>query len=247
MPANYDDRILRRSIDKLKELTGKDNETVLKEVSLSIAKKAVAFTPPKNKKEGETTLRRDIDKLYIDSDRLISWAESKGNVAVAKRINDVVKRQDYGALQSILRNSPHMSQVEVTEFTPALHAKNRDSRGRVNLRKPRYFFTNEGAVMSYRKEEKKRVGYAKSSFAGWVRAFGGSVPQWIGRFANNTVDDNSARALLPNITMKSLVGYINSLADRNNVIQRAVDNGAKNIVTRAKYLLQKSKKQAGFK
>jgi hypothetical protein len=61
------------------------------------------------------------------------------------------------------------------------------------------------------------------------------------------LDDQSLKSLVPRITMRSLVGYINSVADRNNVVQRAMDNGANNMVVRAKYLFREAKTKAGFK
>jgi hypothetical protein len=243
----YNDSKLADAVRKVRDITGKSFGDIVKGACKSIAERCVKFTPPKTKSQGAKAVEGDIRKLYVDKDSLNSWAKSRGNNKVAKRIGDLIDRDNLAGAQALFRNTPHLSALDVANFEPEQVERNRDSRGRVTVRRPRYFIFNKSDLKKFIKQKKDLVGLAKSAFVDWLIHFGGSAPAWIKRFSKGSVSDKTDSKIYPRAEMVADLSYLESLDERNHIIQRAIATTQKAMVTRARYEVKQAAKQAGLK
>lgn len=110
--------------------------------------------------------------------------------------------------------------------TKALHNRWRDRRGRVRVRRPKFYVTGgKRAIAGYVKQKQKNVGIAKAGFVAAARQLGArsGIPQWIAGQKNlGAVADERERGIDPFITIRNTVPYIGALESQVHMSVQAL-------------------------
>lgn len=156
-----------RVFQNLKDLVRKglvDPElgTVSKQSQL-LLEHCMKLTPPKGVGEGKRRVKLDVEKIFhpIDPDEMRSPALAK-----------LVRRSDPAAWNAMARkvSTGPLAGTEAIVPTAAIHAANRDRRGRAKRTHYVTLWKQRGALNELVKAAQDRVGWAK---AGWLRAYQG--------------------------------------------------------------------------
>lgn len=143
-----------------------------------LAERCAQLTPPRNKGQGQTAVARDLTRLFYPVSH---------TTFTDKRLREIVRKDNRTAWDKV---SPRFSasplkSTRAIAFSPELHAKNRNARGRVSGRR------NFGTVTlgpqgikarGYMKDRQKNVGWARAGWSAGIVGLGGVVKtSWVSR------------------------------------------------------------------
>jgi hypothetical protein len=100
-------------------------------------------------------------------------------------------------------------------------------------------------VKSYANEKKKNVGMAKSGWAACASDLGKSQPGWLSKSGTGGVEKHLSGEK-PYIILTNRVSYFSTLDQRGNIVSRALDGRAKDMITSLQYQLKQASKGAGL-
>lgn len=178
-------------------------------------------TPPNDRKQGEGAVVRDIHRAVFPL-----RADGFRDLKVRKKVSIAVRSDDVAALQAMVtagvfgQNRVHMTvRPAGNEFTS--HQQSRQSRGRVNSKRPRFATVGNTYLKQYVAEAKRGVGQAKGGWASSLEALGGKPPAWVARHKRaGTCIDN----LKPGLTDLSFVMINRSKWANDSEAQRITDS-----------------------
>lgn len=181
----------------------------------------VRFTPPKNKKQGEGAVVRDIAKTVqpfaVDEFR---------NPALAA----IVEEGDFQAFEVFSRrvSNDKLRNVQAAPFSPTLHSSRRDRRGRIASKRSRPTFVlgraDRAELAKYIKRKRSNVGIAKSGWLAATQLLGGSVPAWVSRHgtAYGSVIDERNDQYAPGVTAINRTPWAQNREEGNRIIASAM-------------------------
>ena len=206
-----------------------------------LVERCVHATPPhtgsrggakEGKQQGETAVKRDINKVFTKWTTLADNAFR--NPKVAKRARQLIASGDNEGLKALLNNlGVQMGQLSILDAPDAaLHKSQRDQRGRV-FKNPskRAFVKKAQAVTQYVADIKKHVGFSK---AGWMAAVNyfkcRSIPAWVKRHG---AGQGSYADTLTNgkgyLEAKNKVQWIGTLDSSSGILDWAVKTRTRDI------------------
>lgn len=188
-----DDRKLRTQLLSLSMALKKDAGEVVRDETRLLLKQCIRFTPPKTAKQGREAIKRDINRAAIpltEDAFEVDWLKKLARTGSPQDVRDALARMQ------------GWKRWKVEEFTPELHQKAGDRRGRVQ-RGQRVLAYPAKAVNAYSKRKQRNTGRQR---AGWTPAYmqlGGTVPAWVRRHrtgARGFVQDGTSNTNRPSIT-----------------------------------------------
>lgn len=202
-----------------------------------LAEQIVKFTPPKDKKQGEAAVERDINRVFnpLDPDNF------KPSVA------RLIRSGDWEALQAFIdriKTGPLVNK-RVIAFTAALHRQNQASRGRVHKELP-YVTAEVDAVRDYIRSVKKHVGQGRGGWASAVEGLGGKASKWVSRHAGSGELIDRADALSPSIEMINKSEWAKG-GDEGRIVQNAIRSRIEKIEKSIAIKQAQAMKKAGIK
>jgi hypothetical protein len=240
--VTIEDLILREALQNYKRLTGKAIKDVLIEQAKLLAQRLMKLTFPYSKAQGNKRVQIDIGRVYLRN----QWFEETftfKNQRMQDRVKNLVLAKNVADLEIIFNNSPKLRQLHIEPFDPARHAAARRN-GRVNYPRPWSFpLTEQNKVNQYITAKTKQVGYAKSGWAKCVSLLGGSIPGWLNKDAGAIVNESDA-AEKPYITLINTVDYFEKLDSKGNIVNRALEGRAIDMIKAAESALKRAAAQA---
>ncbi len=145
---------------------------VMRNQSRLLFGRIIAITFPRTRGEGRQAVARDVERAV----RPLDPAKFE-----SRHIRKMIRARDYAGLNTAIAALTH-GRLRVVRFSPALHQRARDKRGRVR-RFTGMVTPDRAEVRAYTKERQERVGRAKGGWAAAYRAMGGTPASWIARWA----------------------------------------------------------------
>jgi len=225
--------------------TGKELGTVVKEQAKLLANRLIDLTPPKNKAQGTKRVDIDIGRVYLRNE----WFEnifSFTNQRLGDRIKDEMRKGADDTLRQIFLHSQKLNRLHLEGFDPAKHKAARNTAGRVNYKYPySYPVSQQEQIRAYIDRRKKNVGIAKSGWAACYRALGGSSPAWLSH-DGGSVEDESQAAEHPYVVLTNRVAYFAGLDSKQNIVARALEGRARDMIKGAQKAVERAKRSAGL-
>jgi hypothetical protein len=199
---------------------------------------------------GEAAVARDIGNIFKAASAIYKELKAEDE-KLAKMWWKAVKAGQLDLASILLRRSDLRDRnAQIGELDPAVHQKQRNSRGRVSTRhRAEIIVPDAKTIKAYIKERQKSVGFAK---AGWISA--GTdlgrvtrVPAWITRHVGKAPGhaiDNS-KGIDPHCILVNNVNYVSQILPQNQfakVINSSLDSFLKHI----DHVIAAEAKAAGF-
>lgn len=173
----------------------------------------IKLTPPRNRSQGRKAVQRDIRRAvrplrYQDFDN--------------KTVKEAVRSRNYEALRAIFaRSSGVLHNAQVEAFTPELHRKAQDRRGRVRRWK-RVVTPDADAVKFYIASVQHLVGQGKGGWAAALMDLGGKPAQWIANHAESgTIEDKADNPVSAYILMTNRSRWASG-GDDDRIVENAI-------------------------
>lgn len=173
--ASSNSENLSASLERLRGIVRTDAEDVIRQQGRLLFSSVLKLTPPKTLAQGRAAVKRDIEQTV----RPIK----------ASKIRDASMRAWYERVKGD-KNSEDWSKfvaaaygkaAVVVPFSPELHQKNRDRRGRA--KRTHYVTLQVSKEAKYIRERQQLVGSGKGGWVAAIKALGGSAPAWATRWA----------------------------------------------------------------
>lgn len=183
----------------------------------------LANTYPQTRAQGRRAVARDIENAVRP---LIPTAFS------SIEIRRLIRKRDYAGLQRIFGRShdPDYRRAKVVPFSPELHQKARDRRGRVQ-RWTGMVTPDRDAVRDYIKSQQDHVGRGKGGWAAAFMAAGGRPASWVARWASTgEVDDRLTDPVVAYIKAENRSEWA-AHGDDDRIVASALKSRTKDILT----------------
>lgn len=183
----------------------------------------LANTFPQTRAQGRRAVARDIENAIRPLN------PSAFNSIEIRRL---IRKRDYDGLQRVFQRSQDRDyrRAKVVPFSPDLHQKARDRRGRVQ-RWAGMVTPDWDEVRDYIKSQQELVGRAKG---GWTAAFiaaGGRPASWVARWASTgEVDDRLTDPVVAYIKAENRSEWA-AHGDDDRVVSDALKSRTKDILT----------------
>jgi hypothetical protein len=200
---------------------GKDSRAAIRYQSMLLAKRLVQFTPPKTRSQGRKAVKRDIERAVTPI---------RPSDFSSKSIRKLIRARDYAALEVIFSRFERgaMAGFAVVPFTPELHTKRRDRRGRVR-KSAKVASPDAKEVKAYVAEVQTRVGRGKSGWAKAVTQLGGNVPAWLAKHSGTGVVQDQTRGPDPWVRMRNQSEWARGV-DTDVILSNALRSRQRDIV-----------------
>lgn len=227
---------------------------VLRQQARLLTSDLVKFTPPfdpkspiasslqSQRKVGEGAVSRDVNRAQKDIRELKMFQPGTN-----KNFEKLLRTRNIPGLTLVLQRSGITNAKVFSEATMARHNYERNRRGIVPVRRDRnnYVLDRKATLNQIRREKMAQVGKAKAGWKPAANKFGPRLPNWIRRhYGNGSVTDNSKANLRPYIQVTNNVPYIQSYAQVNRIVQRALDNRARNMRVNIQKLTEAAARRA---
>jgi len=196
--ATIDQGEFADSIRRLRAVTGKEMDTLLRESARNFGIQAMRHTPPfgdapgseswqTQEKIGRQAVQRDVNRLFQSMDRNSRIRIFSGGGEFGKAILKLVREGDVNAAMELLRRAKIRPIDILPEPTRAHHNRWRDNRGRVRSERRFYLVDQFTKIIRFAGQRQEMVGNAKG---GWVYALqqvarklgvAARVPTWLKR------------------------------------------------------------------
>lgn len=150
---------------------GKDASIVAQDEARLLLQQCIRLAWPKTPKQGKKAVMRDIRRAALPMSEDIFESEA---------LKKVARRNDPNAMRDTLEKIPGWKKWRVEPFTPSLHQKARDRRGRVQ-RGQRVIAYPKQDVNAYIKAKQQNVGRQRAGWAPAFLKFGGKLSAWVRR------------------------------------------------------------------
>jgi hypothetical protein len=215
-----------------------DAARLIENESLICAKRIIAFTPPKTKKQGQDAVGRDLMKIFtpVSADMLNDVGSQFGVSGIDQWVTGANDKHTHLVWNRIDPTGAGMK---------AFHEANRNSRGRTrNLKKKGgtawfapYVVSFED-FQDYADKIKSHVGRRKAAWAKWIVDRGGSVASWILDHVQGAKGDFHNGLSVQNHPSVTLVSRAAGVGDDERIVRDAMRITANNISKKSKYILQ---------
>lgn len=245
-----DYRKFQREIRELSERKRGGAAAVLKQQARLLTGDLLKYTPPfdpkspvsasfnSQRKAGEAAVKRDVERGQKDIRSLDMIANGD------KRIKALVRKRNLAALETILRRSGFRNAQVFSEATLARHNSMRTRYGVIRSHRQN-FVMNGRSIKTVERTKLKGVGKAKAGWKPAAARFGPKIPAWISRHGGEgSYTDRSLDNLRPYIEVVNSVPHLQSSAQRLRIVQRAVDNRARNMRKELENLIQRESARA---
>jgi hypothetical protein len=188
-----------------------------------LALRLVKFTPPKTRAQGRKAVARDIQRAV----RPLRPADFS-----SKRIRQLIRKRDYGALEAVFARFPQGSPLRgvsvVEPRFPEMHQEARASRGRV-LKFQGKVTPDTDKVRDYIKTVQDRVGRGRAGWAVSLIALGGKPSGWIVRHAKGDTGTFEDRADVRGYLRMENRSEWAEAGDEDRIVANAIRSRTRNI------------------
>lgn len=221
---------------------GQDQAPFLRQQFRLLLVQLIRFTPPRSLSQGRKRVAIDLAKVVspFDAARLRN-----------QRLRAIVRGGDTEAFNAFAAAARMRARAVDPSQIPALHARARDSRGRVRRGQRPVFVLGRRATAAYRsyvRRKQNNVGIARAGWAPALEAGGGNVPGWVARHGRRfgTVEDHSARPRQPEMIARNRAPWASRRDEGPRILANALDARRRDMERNLKILLQKSARGAGL-
>jgi hypothetical protein len=208
-----------------------------------LLEKILQFTPPKSRVQGVTATRKQI-----------SLAVRSFNVSEFKspRLAEIVRTKNYRAFEAFMQNVSNdaLRYARAAPFSPELHERVRDNRGRVRSNKKIFVIgrADRNALKSYIKAKVDNVGIAASGWLAALHKLGGKEASWIERHGerHGAVIDERNSPDMPNVTAINTTPWASRQDEGQRIIRAAKASRTSAMRTYLQKALERSAKAAGL-
>lgn len=173
--ASSNSEKLTASLERLRGIVRTDSEDVIRQQGRLLFTSVMKLTPPKTLAQGRAAVKRDVEKTVrpltaskLHSQSVRDWYN---------RVKGDKNSEDWAKFVATVFGPSAV----VVPFSPELHQKNRDRRGRA---KPTHYVTLQvSKEAKYIRERQQLVGSGKGGWVAAIKALGGSAPAWATRWA----------------------------------------------------------------
>lgn len=166
-----------------------------------LLKRLIDFTPPLAKKKVTKSDGSVVSGVtaYAQGRKAVKYDVRRAIFPLAEKnfrdpsIRRMIRTRNYIGLNQVFRRKKlgFLKGVEIVKFDHRLHARQRDSRGRVNRKKPLFATPDVNEHNAYTQLLQSRVGMAKGGWAAAYAHFGGKPAAWYGKWASQgTYEDH---------------------------------------------------------
>lgn len=149
-------------------------------------------------------------------------------------------------LRAIFEKSPRLNKIQIEPFDRDKHKALRRN-GRVLVPNPYSFpVDQQSAVTALLKEKQKNVGLAKRGWANCSAQLGKTVPAWLGTKGAGEITDHSDAPEDAYIILTNKVGFFAALDSKANIVSRALEGRARDMIKSAERQLAEAAKAAGL-
>lgn len=216
-----------------------DLPTELRKQSRLLGQRLIQFTPPNTRAQGRAAVQRDIHRAV----RPLRRQDFK-----SKKLQKLLRERSYSGLQIVFDKlkTGDLRGAQVKPFSPDLHQRARDRRGRVT-RWRKVVTPDVEDVKAYIERVQANVGEAKGGWANLVTRLGGSVAQWIevhsdaGQFEDKAGDLVNAYIRIDNNSEWAGAG------DEDRVVANAIRSRTRDMALALQIAQQKALRKGGFK
>lgn len=175
MSADVDSSKFERKMARYIEELGMNASEVVSDQSRLLLKAAIKLTPPNSNSQGRKAVYSDIARsmspLYPENFR----------GPHAARIREMLEKKDLVGFQAFLMNQKNKwKSWRIETFSPDLHRKAQNSRGRVT-KSQKIFVAENRQWEKYVKTQQSHVGREKCGWWPAYKRLGGTLPSWITR------------------------------------------------------------------
>jgi hypothetical protein len=227
LEMTLDSRKWNQQVAALASALGKDGPVILRDETRLFIKQAARFTPPKNRKQGQDAVQRDVKRAAQPLEREFFTADW------IRALVDKYQGQ-WDKIEAALKKTA-FGKWRFEKFSKRLHTGARDSRGRVNRSQRTFAFPTQ-EILAYVKRVKAHVGLLKSGWWPAYRQLGGKMPSWITRHtrAPGRIVDLSAN---PNIATITVENHGRGIGQTRHFVQGALNSRAVSIARRIRLIL----------
>lgn len=145
-----------------------------------LAERCRTFTPPRNLGQGKAAVAKDIMGLYFP---LSHTTFTDSGIKKIVRTDD---RQAWNVISPKLSSTHGLRNTTAIGFSPGLHHRMRNRRGRVKVKYQNIGYVTLGQEgrksRAYLKSKQKLVGWARAGWNAAIWGLGGNLgPSWISR------------------------------------------------------------------
>lgn len=194
----------------------------MKKQSRLLFGRILANTFPQTRAQGRRAVARDIENAV----RPLNPAAFS-----SIEIRRLIRKRDYDGLQRVFQRSQDRDyrRAKVVPFSPDLHQKARDRRGRVQ-RWSGFVTPDRDEVREYIKSQQDHVGRAKGGWAAAFIAAGGRPASWVSRWAmTGEVDDRLNDAVVAYIKAENRSEWA-AHGDQDRIVASALKSRTKDIL-----------------
>lgn len=204
----------------------------------------IKLTPPKNAAQGRAATTRDIHRAV----KPFSIHQYRD-----KRLESIIQKRDYTAFNRYFANirgySP-MKNATADKWTPELHSRARDNRGRVQSDKRR-FVIGRSDLAEFRRYLKKKVANVGLGASGWLAALhllGGRESGFVERHGTSggAYRDNRAHPTMPSVAAINRTPWARRRDEGGRIIANALRGRVGPMRTHLKKLVELAGKRSGL-
>lgn len=218
---SLDTTVFDRAVLRYVEELGVELPKAVKGAARLLAEDLLRLTPPKSQGQGRKAVARDINNAAT-----VLNAAKLRNKVFAQAVRD----QEYDVVNAFLarlrqRGANGFSAFHLEHFSPALHQRARNRRGRVP-RSRGVLVLERLEHLRYVREIQGHVGSTKYAWGVGARRLGASVPGWILKHSSvhgEITEDYNPKS--PHVVLANRGPGIDNLG--SSLVQRAVNRRAK--------------------
>lgn len=222
----------QNSITRYIEEVGGNPRLIMRKQMRLLLDRMVKLTPPESKAEGRRIVKRDIERAV---------QPIKPSTFNDKTVQKMVRNKDYAGLDEFAQRASN-GKWDIVPFTPDVHLRARNSRGRVPSGKG-LLTPDTVALREYIKKEQEHVGMAKGGWAEGQIELGGSAPSWVTRWIKfGKFEDSIQNPVNAYIKSENSSPWA-SRGDDQHLVQQALGARARDTL----YSIEKAIEKAGKK
>jgi hypothetical protein len=202
------------------------------------------FTPPfsettsqesfaAQRKVGQSAVKRDIERVFQRASKIGMLQNPKGALAKA------IQSHNWQEVEQFMQRAGFPNARVFQSVDPALHARARNRRGRVDRKPASNFIFDERSLDRYIRLKQSHVGKAKSGWTIASNVLNVGLPNWITKQAGpGECLDASEAPIWQRITFGNLVSWIQEQGAELQIVSRALANRARAMRREAEEILK---------
>lgn len=252
---DYSTKVWEQKFVEWLAATGKRLIEGLEEEWPLLMRKIIDFTPPFKSGGASGVSDYSVGRQAVAGDIYKTMRPFDPSAVRSKSLQKIVNDKNYAAFNIVADRSAsgYMKGSVAAPFSPDIHTRQRDARGRVSHRTVPFVMLGSDAAMlkKYVREVQDHVGYARS---GWVAAYnlvkdpeGYALPNWVAKHGENAggvIDERGATD--PSFTARNWSPWAGQPGEKDRIITDAYGSRAFALVSKIQTKLRLAAQDANL-